>query len=506
VTSINNLKQDHKNARKRTEQSAELIKESLQRYGAARSIVIDEDNRILAGNGTVIGAKAAGIQNVRVIETDGDEIIAIRRTGLSEDEKVGLALADNRTSDLSEWDQEMLRRLSDEHDLSPWFAEEDLAELIPSEDLEEIDEAQAKQDDASKLSDRFGIAPFTVLNAREGWWQERKRQWLALGIQSEVGRKGNLLGMSETILQPDEQLREVKQALTDGGGAGNGSIHTKIPGYYQKKNAGMSDEQIVADFLESGSQVGAGTSIFDPVLAELSYRWFSPENGIILDPFAGGSVRGIVAAKTNRQYIGCDLRQEQIDANRDQAASITPDNPPVWHCTDSRNIDRVCKGVQADMIFSCPPYADLEVYSDDPKDLSTLPYNDFVESYRQIIAKACTLLKPDSFACFVVGDVRDKKGNYYNFVGDTIQAFIDAGLTYYNEAILVTPVGTLPLRAGRTFAATRKLGKTHQNVLVFLKGDARKAVARCGECDFGDIDPADEFGDVMDPEDNNADS
>jgi len=503
VASINNLKHDHKNARKRTDQSAELIKESLQRYGAARSIVIDENDRILAGNGTVEGAKAAGIQNVRVIETDGDEIIAIRRTGLSEDEKVGLALADNRTSDLSEWDQEMLRRLSDEHDLSPWFAEEDLAELIPSEDLEELDEAQAKQEDASKLSDRFGIAPFTVLNAREGWWQERKRQWIALGIQSEVGRKGNLLGMSETMLEPDEKLREMKALMRDQD-TQTANIEM-LPGYYTKKSAGLSDEQIIEEYLASGAKAG-GTSIFDPVLAELAYRWFSPENGIILDPFAGGSVRGIVAAKANRQYIGCDLRQEQIDANREQAATITPDTQPIWHCTDSRNIDRVCKGVQADMIFSCPPYADLEVYSDDPNDLSTLPYDLFLDSYREIIAKTCSLLKDNAFACFVVGDVRDKKGNYYNFVGDTIQAFLDAGLSYYNEAILVTPVGTLPLRAGRTFAATRKLGKTHQNVLVFLKGDARKAVSRCGECDFGDIDPADEFGDVMDPEDNNADS
>ena len=447
---------DERNARRRTDRSSALIKESLQRYGTARSVVIDENNMLIAGHGTVEGAKALVIKNVRVIETDGSELIAVRRTNWSEDQKIGANLADNRTSDLSEWDQEMLHRLSEDHDLSPWFEEGDLAELIPSEDLEELSEAQNKLEDASKLSDRFGIAPFTILNAREGWWQERKRQWISLGIQSEVGRKENLLGMSEMMLEA------------------------------------------------SGSD--SGTSIFDPVLAELAYRWFSPENGIILDPFAGGSVRGIVATKSNRQYIGCDLRQEQIEANRDQAATITPDNQPIWHCTDSRNIDRVCKGVQADMIFSCPPYADLEVYSDDPNDLSTLPYNDFVASYREIIAKACSLLKPDSFACFVVGDVRDKKGNYYNFVGDTIQAFIDAGLSYYNEAILVTPVGTLPLRAGRTFAATRKLGKTHQNVLVFLKGDARKAVARCGECDFGEIDAADEFGDVMDPEADNADS
>ena len=136
MTSINSLRSDHKNARKRTDQSAKLIEESLKRYGAARSIVIDEDNRILAGNGTIEGAKAAGLKNVRIIETDGSEVIAVKRTGLSEDEKIGLALADNRTSDLSDWDQEMLRRLSEEHDLAPWFEAEDLEELIAATELE----------------------------------------------------------------------------------------------------------------------------------------------------------------------------------------------------------------------------------------------------------------------------------------------------------------------------------------------------------------------------------
>ena len=136
MTSINTLYSDHKNARKRTDQSAKLIEESLKRYGAARSIVIDEDNRILAGNGTIEGAKAAGLKNVRIIETDGTEVIAVRRTGLTEDEKVGLALADNRTSDLSDWDQEMLRKLSEEHDLEPWFDQDDLDELLAVTELE----------------------------------------------------------------------------------------------------------------------------------------------------------------------------------------------------------------------------------------------------------------------------------------------------------------------------------------------------------------------------------
>ena len=148
MTSINNLKSDHKNARKRTDRSAALIAESLKRYGAARSIVIDEDGRILAGNGTVEGAKKAGINKVRIIEAEGDELIAVRRTGLSEDEKVGLAIADNRSSDLSEWDNEMLRQLSEEHDLTPWFEDDELlAEVLEPEqgntDPDDVPEAPA---------------------------------------------------------------------------------------------------------------------------------------------------------------------------------------------------------------------------------------------------------------------------------------------------------------------------------------------------------------------------
>ena len=148
MSSISELKSDHKNARRRTDRSSDLIKESLQRYGAARSIVIDEDNRILAGNGTIEGAKAAGIKNLRIIETDGDEIIAVKRTGLTEDQKVGLALADNRNADLSEWDQEMLHQLSQEHDINDWFTPEDLnsitgdpvSELEPPQDFDEVDD------------------------------------------------------------------------------------------------------------------------------------------------------------------------------------------------------------------------------------------------------------------------------------------------------------------------------------------------------------------------------
>lgn len=158
----------------------------------------------------------------------------------------------------------------------------------------------------------------------------------------------------------------------------------------------------------------ADTSVFDPVLFELVYRWFSPPGGVTLDPFAGGSVRGVVGAKLGRRYVGVDLRKEQVDANRKQAGELLSESEPapVWHCGDSRNIRSLAAGVEADFVMTCPPYADLEVYSDDPRDLSTMKYADFVSAYREIIAGACSMLKRDRFACIVVGEVRSKSGGY----------------------------------------------------------------------------------------------
>ena len=229
----------------------------------------------------------------------------------------------------------------------------------------------------------------------------------------------------------------------------------------------------------------SGTSIFDPVLCELVYRWFSPPAGRVLDPFAGGSVRGIVAAKLGRKYTGIELRAEQVEANREQWAAMdhraeTPN--PVWIVGDSKAVADLAPG-DYDLIFSCPPYADLEVYSDDPRDISTMAYLDFVEAYREIVRASVGLLRPDRFCCFVVGDVRGPDGFYRRLPDLTASAFEAVGARLYNEAVLVTCVGSLPIRVGKQFTAGRKLGKTHQNVLVFVKGDPRKATEACGPVD-----------------------
>jgi len=232
--------------------------------------------------------------------------------------------------------------------------------------------------------------------------------------------------------------------------------------------------------------VGSGTSIFDPVLCEIAYRWFCPPNGVVLDPFAGGSVRGIVASRLGRRYVGIELRAEQVAANIAQL-SLAGDPAPEWRQGDSRDIARIAGDVEADLVFSCPPYWNLEEYSDDPADLSTMGLEEFFAAHAAIIRDAVARLRPDRFAVWVIGDVRNDDGCYVNLPGRTVEAFEAAGARFYNDAILVTAVGSLPVRVGRQFEASRKLGRTHQNVMVFVKGDPRKATEACGPVEFGEI-------------------
>lgn len=277
------------------------------------------------------------------------------------------------------------------------------------------------------LAQKFTWPPFSILDARTGEWRERKRAWLALGIKSELGR--------------DVEIHNNDWARAKG---------------------------------LSGLATGnTNISTFDPVLCELVYKWFCPAGGQVVDPFAGGSVRGIVAAHCGLQYWGCDLRQEQIDANWQQARAILPDagarQSLHWCYGDA--MTEIDAAPAADLIFTCPPYGDLEKYSNDSRDLSTMEYHTFLPALKRIILRSYRALKPNRFACIVVGDFRDSRtGNYRGFVADTVTAFRECGFELYNEAILATPIGSLPIRVSTQFTKSRKLGKAHQNLLVFVKG------------------------------------
>lgn len=278
------------------------------------------------------------------------------------------------------------------------------------------------------LRDTFKEPPFSVLDTKQKSFIDRRKLWIARGIKSEIGRSDSLTYASNAA-----------------------SID-----YYRVKEG------------KKETSVTQGTSIFNPAVCEVIYHWFCPENGKILDPFAGGSVRGIVANYLGYKYTGIDISEIQIKSNVLQSIEILHDaNQPNYLIGNSNKIlDNISESF--DFVFSCPPYGNLEKYSDLEEDISNMNYEDFLIVYRSIINKCCKILKHNSYACFVVGEFRNKDGDLVGFIPDTIAAFKDAGMKFYNEAILLTNIASGSMRAANNMKS-QKLVKVHQNILIFKK-------------------------------------
>lgn len=289
------------------------------------------------------------------------------------------------------------------------------------------------------LLGRFGIPPLTVFDRRQGYWQSRRRRWLELGIDSGDGRD---------------------IALTYAKGQGQDEVSQKL------------------------LAMSGGTSVFDPLIVETMIRWYCRPGGYIADPFAGGSVRGIVSMALGRHYIGRDIRTEQIDVNIAQAQKFVEAHGNgggscAWQLVDGCSTWNE-QGV-FDMILTCPPYGDLEVYSDQEDDISNMGYDDFADHYMDAVTHAVDALAPNRFSVWVVGNYRDQRtGHIRDLVGLTIGAHVAAGANYHSECIIIDPVGTGAMRASATFAALRRPIRTHQQVLIFVKGDV-KAAAKIAE-------------------------
>lgn len=501
------------------------IHQSVARFGFVEPPAIDgRTGRLIAGHGRVEALRqrrAAGEPPPDGVMAgdDGEWLVPVLVGWESGDDMTAAAylLASNQTTVLGGWhDQQLLDLLTEIGRTDPnlfaatGFTEDDVASL----DAVLAGVFDGPPPDVAPrptIADQFLIPPFSVLDGRSGWWRSRKRAWLALGIVSEVGRDRNLAIKGQDSLNDirgQVDGRPVKLALT--------TAHVIDPSFYAKKRAAerelgraMTTAEFERDHYRppagAASLSTTGTSVFDPVLCELVYRWLCPPGGLVLDPFAGGSVRGVVAAALGRRYVGVELRGEQVDANVEQWATIGPqlesgdqtgDRPetvtaappaPVWIQGDSARLDELVGDLPpADLVFTCPPYADLEVYSDDPADLSNMNWPDFLAAYGRIFELAVARLADDRFVVVVVGEVRDKKtGAYRGLVPATIDLLRAAGCAYWGEAILVNPIGSLAVRIARQFGQSRKFGKTHQNVLVFVKGDGRRAVTALGPVDVG---------------------
>jgi len=276
-------------------------------------------------------------------------------------------------------------------------------------------------DDKRSMADYFIVPPFSIFNTTDKIWQERKQRWNRLIKDTGQARPDVLVGKG-----------------------GEKSVMNKL----------------------------GGTSILDAVMAEIMVKWFTEKGWKTFDPFAGDTVFGYVSGHLERPFTGIELRQEQVDFNMEQtqAAGL----PCRYICDTAENLDEHIQDNSQDFIFSCPPYADLEVYSELKEDLSTMSHKQFFEVYSRVLAATYKKLKNNRFAVIVTSEVRDKQGGYISLVPKTIDAMVAAGYLFYNDIILVNSVGTLPLRVNRYMNSGRKVGRRHQNVLVFYKGNPNK--------------------------------
>lgn len=412
--------------------AVDKVAASIAEFGFKVPVILDSNNVIVAGHTRVRAAKKLKLDTVPVIMADD----------LTEAQVKAFRLADNKVSEFATWDMEKLDlELADLDDINMTeFGFEDFTAGRSDGLSAEWDEDGGT---AGNLVDKFGVPPFSVLDTRQGYWQDRKKAWL--------DKTGYL---SET---------------RDGEYGTIGYIFNRING---------------------------GTSNFDPVLAEIMYRWFCPKNGKILDPFGGEQTKGVVAGELGYGYTAVEFRQEQVDLNTEKTAQY---DGVTYTCGDSNNISKLITERGFDMCFTSPPYYDLEVYS--AEDMSALgTYEEFMAQYENIFSQCYDMLDDDTFLVIKIAEIRDKKtGEYRSFVADNIDMFRRIGFKYYNEIILVNAVGTAMLRVNRSMK-NRKVGKVHQNVLVFYKGDLDNIPKKFEQLDFSEYEQEAEGAEDTDDE------
>jgi ParB-like chromosome segregation protein Spo0J/DNA modification methylase len=356
-----------------------------------------------------------------------DKVPTIDCSDMTETQKKAYIIADNKLALNASWDNELLAL-----EFNNLLADNFSLELLGF-DQEEID-ALLKEDKyvdtsvSGNLANKFGVPPFSILDTRKGEWQDRKRKWNSL-----IGDNGE-----------------------------------------SRQNTLAAKDSLVAELND-------GVSILDASLAEIVCNWFTKPEYVAFDPFAGDSVFGFVACSLGLNFVGIELREEQAKLNQDRLDKAELSG--VYKCDTSENMDVYVKDNTIDFVFSCPPYADLEIYSDNPKDLSNMSHDEFFNIYKTIISKTYKKLKNNRFAVIVISEVRNKHGEYIGLIPKTIDIMCNAGYHYWNEIILINTAGTLPQRAAKSMNASRKVGRMHQNVLVFYKGDAKNI-----KTEFGNVE------------------
>lgn len=296
---------------------------------------------------------------------------------------------------------------------------------------EEIEFEKETKKERSNLYDRYVLLPFSTIFLQNPYAVARKKYWEEQGINGGEGRNADAY------------------------------------------------EGLTADV---ASNIKHTASTFNPVLCEVVYKWFAPENAVVLDPFAGGVTRGALAARLGMKYVGFDIRKEQVNSNYAAFSAFEQggDIRPLWICGDSKKAvgDYLAKAKEKpNFFFTCPPYWNLEKYSKLEGDISNINnYDDFLKEYKEILKVSLSSLQEGDYAAIVVGDIRDEFTGYMlNFDSTTIGYFKEFGFELSNRIFVANHSGSATLRADK-YMRYKKVVKTHQDLLVFQKPYSLKTI------------------------------
>ncbi len=497
---LSQLKVNAANPRTIREQKLNLLVERLLVFPkmiAIRPVVVDDTMTVLGGNmrvnalNKIATLSFAEISEIigrtknyqRLTDIEKEQLLAswqswledpttevVRASSLTKEEQKEFIIADN--SSFGEWDYDRLANEWNAEDLNSWGVDVwqpenyagsgggfggGAADLAIHEQEENGGGETADPALQLSLNDKFIVPPFSVLDTRQGYWQERKNKWRAI-IGEISGSRNNLLIQSYEMRYNHiyKKYTKERQAL----GIGFKEFFEKYVPQEEKDAANATVHSV-------------GTSLFDPVLSEVLCRWFTPYTGAkIFDCFAGDTQKGFVFGYCGYEFCGIELRKEQVKINEEVLADRKL--PVRYICDDGQNVAKHFEYESQDMLFSCPPYYDLEKYSDLDNDASNQPtYEEFLRILDNAFSSALTCLKQNRFAVVVVGDVRSKEtGCYYDLPSDIKRIFIRNGAHLYNDIILIECVGSSGMRAENNMNRNgRKATKVHQNVLIFYKGD-----------------------------------
>lgn len=218
-------------------------------------------------------------------------------------------------------------------------------------------------------------------------------------------------------------------------------------------------------FRKDHNSIYTGThSVFPSPLMEMIIVRYVPAGGSILDAFAGGPPRGVVSSIMGHSYTGFEIRQDQIDENKAALHRLKLKGAEYVH-GDGCHLDG--SDSLFDCAITCPPYYDLEKYSDQADDISNLgSYAEF-NARMYLCAEAHRLrMKPGAFVCIIVGLFRDKRGELIDFPADTVANFREAGFIYWQHIILSKNFASAAIRASNAWKG-HKLVPRHENLLIF---------------------------------------